>query len=621
MSVRVKLMLASVPLAVALTLVVVFSVVGVDALGRISSRILQENYRSVIAAQRMKESIERLDSAALFRVLGATDKADALVATHRTAFESELDVQEHNITEPGEDVVTARLRAAWLDYHDHYHELTRTPTAETYFAELEPRFHAVKAAADEVLAINQDAMVRKSEAARQTAEDTDAIVTWSSIVALALGLFASARLTLRVLRPLDDLSLVARRIGEGDLSARASVRGKDEIAAVATELNEMAARLEAFRRSSLGELLQAQAAAQATIDGIPDPVIVFGTGGRVLSYNEAASADLRLAVAEDAPLAAMEPTLRAALEHARDHVLAGKGAYVPRGLEDAVAVATPDGQRWYLPRAAPLYDDRGGVTGVTFIVQDITRLRRFDELRDNMIATVAHEFRTPLTSLRMAIHLCVEGAAGDLDDKQLDLLGAARDDCERLQVMVDDLLDLARFQAGKVELEREPVAPESLVEQTLADLREDAQRRRVTLVSHVTPSLDDVLVDRSRVLLVFANIVSNALRHSPAGGTVTVRAEPAPDCVRFTVEDEGPGVPEEHRARVFDRFFRVPHDSTAGAGLGLSMSREIVETHGGRIGVASASGGGAAFWFTLPMQARPLRPGWSPVEQSPRSSP
>ena len=605
MSVRVKLMLAGVPLALALVLAVVVSVIGIDSLSAVSAGILQENYRSVIAAQRMKESIERLDSAALFRVLGATEKADALVAAHRVAFEAELGAQEHNVTEPGEDDVTAGLRDAWVDYHHHYEDFSRAPTAETYFAELEPRFLAVKSAADEVLALNQDAMVRKSDAARQTADDTNTIVMWSSIVAIMLGLFASARFTSRVLRPLDDLSFVARRLGEGELSARAGVRGKDEIAAVATEFNEMAARLEAFRKSSLGELLQAQLASQATIDSIPDPVIVFGTGGRVLSYNESAKTDLGLAVAEDSPLATVEPTLRAALEHARDHVLSGRGPSVPRGFEDAVAVASPGGQRWYLPRAAPLYDERGGVTGATLIVQDITRLRRFDELRDNMIATVAHEFRTPLTSLRMAIHLCVEGAAGDLDEKQLDLLGAAREDCERLHVIVGDLLDLARFQAGKVELDREPWSPESLVEQTLGDFREEAARRQVRLEALVTPSLDDVLVDRSRILLVFANTVSNALRHSPPGGTVTLRAEPGPEHVRFTVEDEGPGIPEEHRSRIFDRFFRVPHDPASGAGLGLSICREIVETHGGRIGVTGVPGHGAAFWFTLPTRSTP----------------
>ena len=604
MSLRLKLLLAALPLTLALALVGVVSVLGIDAVGATTNRILEDNYRSVIAAQRMKESAERMDSAALFRVLGAHEKAESLVAVHRSAFEAELRRQEENITEPGEGDVTARLRAAWTAYLASYDAFGRAPTATAYFDDLEPRFSLVKSTADEVLALNQDAIVRKSDAAKEDAERTETIVTWSSILALVAGLLTTSWLTSRLLRPLDNLSLVARRLGEGELSVRANVMGKDEIADVAAEFNQMATRLQAFRKSSLGELLQAQLATQATIDSLPDPVIVFSSDGRALSANETANTDLRLAVTEDNPLAMIDPSLRTALTRAIDHVLSGKGHYVPRGFEDAVVVSTPEGQRWYLPRAAPLYDEGGGVTGATLIVQDITRLRRFDELRNNMVATVAHEFRTPLTSLRMAIHLCVEGAAGDLTPKQLDLLGAARDDCERLQGIVDDLLDLARLQSGKLELDREPVPPADLVAQVIDDHRGEAQHRRVALEARVTPSLDAVFVDRTRVQLVFANLVSNALRHSEPGQTVTVTADPGDGNVRFTVEDEGPGIPEEHHSRVFDRFFRLPGDVASGAGLGLSISREIVEAHGGSIGVATRQDGGATFWFTLPVQAR-----------------
>jgi two-component system, NtrC family, sensor histidine kinase KinB len=602
MSLRLKLLLAALPLALALVLVGVVSALTVDTLGTTSNRILRDNYRSALAAQRMKESIERMDSAALFRIAGATDKAELQARTHRIAFEAELQTQEENITEPGEEVLTARLRAEWTDYLAHYDDFGAAPRASGYFVDLEPRFLSVKSTADEILALNQDAMVRKSDAARETGDRAENIVTWSSMAALVLGLFASSWITSRLLRPLDNLSMVARRLGEGELSVRANVMGRDELAAVADEFNEMAARLETFRKSSLGELLNAQLASQAAIDSIPDPVVVFGIDGRLLSSNRAADSDLELAMAEGHPLGRVEPALRGAIERARDHVLSGKGNYVPKGFEDAVAAAAVEGERWYLPRATPLYSEADGVTGVTVIVQDVTRLRRFDELRNDMVATVAHEFRTPLTSLRMAIHLCVEGAAGELTEKQLDLLGAAREDCERLQAIVDDLLDLARLQAGRIEIDREPVRPESLVERAVDAQRGEAERVGVHLETRVTPSIDAVLVDRSRIELVLDNLVSNALWHSPPGGTVLLVAEPGDDSVRFEVRDEGPGVPDEYHARVFDRFFRIPGDAAARAGLGLSIAREIVEAHGGEIGVTRAPGRGALFWFTIPVR-------------------
>ena len=610
MSLRIKLLFAALPLALALVFTGVFSMFHVDALGATSGSILHDNYRSVLAAQRMKESVERMDRAALFRVLAADQKATALADLQRRTFAEELAKQQENITEPGEAAVSAQLSAAWSDYLAHYDGFTAAPSALAYFAELEPRFTAVKSAADEILALNQDAMVRKSDAARASAQRARTLVLLSLLGALALGSLGSWWIAARVLRPLLEISAVARRLGAGDLSARANPTGDDEIAGVARELDEMATRLDAFRKSSLGELLRAQLASQAAIDSIPDPVLVLGLDGMLLSSNRAAEVDLGVGVDRREPLARIEPPLRAAILHVRDHVLGGNGPYVPRGFEEVVALATDEGERAYLPRASPLVSHEGVVIGVSVIVQDVTRLRRFDQLRNDMIATVAHEFRTPLTSLRMAIHLVIEGAAGQPTPKQLELLGAGRDDCERLQSIVDDLLDIAKLQAGKVELDREPVAAAALIERTIDAHRADAERQQITFESHVTPSLDDVLVDRSRVQLVFDNLVHNALRHAPRASAISLRAEPQGEAVRFTVEDRGPGIPEELQARVFDRFFRVPGTQASGAGLGLSIAREIVEAHGGRIGVTGAAGRGAAFWFTIP--TRPPGPADAP---------
>jgi two-component system, NtrC family, sensor histidine kinase KinB len=600
---RTKLLLAQAPLGAAIVALGMVSVVTVTSVGETSGRILKDNYRSVLAMQRMKESIERLDSAALFLVAGQLDKGAAQAATHRSRFEDELEVQEGNITETGERELTRRLRAAWTGYQGAFDRFAVAPSAESYFAALEPAFLAVKSAADEILALNQDAMVHKSDAARRAASSRRDVVTWVSIASLILGLLASVWLLRRLLRPLDRLSMAVRRIAEGDLAARAAVVGTDEIARLAAEFNEMAAHLETYRKSSLGELLQAQQTSQAAIDSLTDPVVVFTVDGGVLASNQAADALLRLDEPGAAPLAMAEPELRATLEQVVDHVRSGRGPYQPRGFEEAVKTAGPEGERHLLPRATPLYGEEGGVAGVTVILQDVTRLRRFDELRNNLVATVAHELRTPLTSLRMAIHLAVEGATGELTSKQLDILGAAREDCERLQTIVDDLLDLARFQSGRVELERRPTEPEQLVTDAIEAQRGEAEHRHVRLVAQVTPSLDPVLVDSGRLALVFANLISNALRHTPAGSLVTVSAEPLGPRVRFSVADTGSGIPAEHLARVFDRFYRVPGSSSAGAGLGLSIAREIVEAHGGEIRADSTPGAGATFWFTLPTAA------------------
>ena len=242
-----KILLAEAPLAIALAIVCIVSIIVISSLGSHSQLILKDNYRSVLAAQRMKEAIERMDSAALFIVAGERQKGIEQAAKYRPIFETELKVQEGNITEAGEKEFTDGLRRAWTDYQAKFDRLLKLASADTrqlYFSELEGAFLKVKASADEILAINQDAMVRKSDAVRRTAERMNTITLTVALAALVLGLFISTLLTRRMLQPLSALSEVTHRIGEGNFDARAHVRGNDELAKLAHDFNVMAARLD-----------------------------------------------------------------------------------------------------------------------------------------------------------------------------------------------------------------------------------------------------------------------------------------------------------------------------------------------------------------------------------------
>lgn len=606
MSLRTKLLLAQVPMALILIIISGLSVWMVASLGSHSQTILKDNYRSVLAAQRMKEAIERMDSAALFIVAGRHDKALPQIAQNRPRFESELKVQEGNITEPGEREVTQRLRQFWNDYQEKFDRLEKVNNPDAakqfYFSELEPAFERVKNAADEILALNQDAMLRKSNEVRRTAERMNNITIIAVLAALVLGLLLSTTLTQRLLRPLSVLSQATQRLGEGKFDARANLQGNDELAQLARDFNAMADKLSQYRNSSLGELLQAQLAMQAAIDSLPDPVVIFGVEGEIRSVNRVAENLLGFPseLGTQDPLTQIDPSVRAVLERMRVHVLSGKGAYTPKGFEESVRARTPDGERYFLPRAIPVYEERAGIVGATVILQDVTRLRRFNELKDDLVATVAHEFRTPLTSLRMAIHLCLEQMVGPITEKQSDLLHAAREDCERLQSMVDDILDLSRIKAGQIEMHRRPVSVASLVHGAIEAHRGGAELQKVRLSASLPAGDDQVIVDPERVALVFSNLINNAIRHTPSGGIIDVRVQSTDGLVRFEVSDNGEGIPREHQRYLFERYYRVPGSNSKGAGLGLSIAKEMVEAHDGEIGVESEVGRGSTFWFTLP---------------------
>lgn len=605
-SVRGKLLLGQLPLLLALLVLTVFALATVSSIGDSAQNILQDNYRSVLAAQRMKEAIERMDSGALFVIAGQHKLGWEQVGSHRKRFDQELQIEEANITEVGEAEIARKLRSAW----EHYlHQLQRFQSLDDssslrqhYFQDLAPAFLQVKQCADEVLGLNQDAMMRKSERARLTAQRLSQSTMLAALAAMGIGLLASTYLTTRLVRPLSLLGQAVRRIGKGDLDARAQVSGGDELAQLAKDVNTMAEQLGRYRRSTLGELIQAQQSAQSIMDSLPDPVLLFDESGRILSTNH--PADVLLGMderSEGAPLSTLPVQLRSVVLSVRSHVLSGRGSYVPRDFAEAVATQTAEGDRYLLPRAAPVYDERGAVQGVAVILQDITRLRRFDELKNDLVATVAHEFRTPLTSLRMSIHLCLEELPGPLTEKQTELLFAAREDCERLQAFIDDLLDLAKLQAGRLEMRKSRIPIHQLLQGALAEQSAYAEQMQVQLriESSLLP-LAETEVDPERLSMVFGNLIANAIRHSPVGTVVTVCAEEESARFRFSVRDEGPGIAPDYQREVFHKFFRVPGNHSGAAGLGLSIAKEIVEAHGGEIGVQSEPGHGATFYFFIP---------------------
>lgn len=607
MTLRAKLLLAQAPLALAAAVIAVFAIRNISTLGHHSEMILKDNYRSVLAAQRMAEAVERLQDVLTSALLDPESRdTPERVAAIRKRFERELAIQEGNITEPSEGDITRDLRQAWTLYQDEVGAILTTPdstaTRLAFRSRVEPAAAKVRGTAEHILAINQDAMLRKSDLAVRAAEHTSTLSILVFLIAFAGGLIVSMTLLRRLLAPLEMLTDTVHRIGKGDFSLRIDVSGRDEVAQLAESINSMAIHLDEYRRSSLGELLLAQQAAQATIDSLPDPVIVFDLHGAVLDVNQAGESVLGLG---NKPLAELDREVLASIERARTHVAAGKGPYHPRGFEESITIAGIDGDRHFLTRATPVADESGGITGVTVVLQDVTRARLIDELGNDLVATVAHELRTPLTSLLMAVHMCLEHAAGPLTDKQADLLYTAREDCQRMQSMVDALLDLARIRSGRIELKREPVSPETLIQSAIEGHQKSAEEKDIAIETEVATELAELVVDRQRIQLVLSNLLTNALRHTPRGGSVTLRVQKGSgDRVRFDVADTGEGIPEDYRDLIFDKFVRVPGRSSGGAGLGLSICRDIIQAHGGNIGADETPGGGATVWFEIPVGER-----------------
>jgi NtrC-family two-component system sensor histidine kinase KinB len=230
----------------------------------------------------------------------------------------------------------------------------------------------------------------------------------------------------------------------------------------------------------------------------------------------------------------------------------------------------------------------------------VTERRHQDDLKRGVISTVSHQLKTPLTSMRMAIHLLLEEKVGPLTEKQAELLVAAREDSDRLHDILNNLLDISRIESGRVQMEFHSVSPREMAVEAVESFRTAAKDQGVALELELPDDLPEVWADTTRISHVFGNLLSNALKHTPAGGKITVSAKAEENGLTFSIADTGKGIPSQYLPRIFEQFFRVPDQGPqAGAGLGLAIVKEIVEAHGGTVTVDSIEGKGSTFSFTL----------------------
>jgi signal transduction histidine kinase len=237
------------------------------------------------------------------------------------------------------------------------------------------------------------------------------------------------------------------------------------------------------------------------------------------------------------------------------------------------------------------------------VLRDVTEIRRGERNRGELVAKLTHELRTPLTSAVMAIGLLDESASG-LGDKQRQLVDILRGDVSRLKQLSDNLHEMARAQLAGVELAKEPIATAEVVRAALAPFDLQARERDVTLALDVAGDLPSVHADPNKLPWVLTNLVGNALRYTPPGGRIDVRVRVDAGGLLFEVIDTGRGIPKEQQARIFEKFSQrsSPGAAAGFAGLGLYIAREIVEAHGGVIGVESEPGRGSRFYFRLPLK-------------------
>ncbi len=393
---------------------------------------------------------------------------------------------------------------------------------------------------------------------------------------LVISILLSFLLSKTMVTPIQRLTEGAMRVAEGDFSRKIDVLSQDEIGVLTDTFNDMAGQLQDTLRQVENERNKLDTLFLHMTDG----VVAFSRAGRVIHSNPAAARMLRRAIGPDTfyeelfgATASLEQVLSS-----DDH------------LEGELQVR----ERYLQLLLAPFDRGRAG-GGALVVLHDVTEQRKNEEMRREFVANVSHELRTPLTNIRSYAETLIDSTGDMSPDMEKKFLGVILGESDRMTHIVQDLLTLSRFDSEHSELKLSRFPFVEAVKDIYNAVYMEAQKHNHTLTLAAEPGLPEVMADRERVIQVMMNIVSNSIKYTPDGGHIAIRAGRAGGKVWMEVDDDGIGIPEEDRPRIFERFYRVDKArsrQSGGTGLGLSIAKEIMERHRGRIALLDKDGPG-----------------------------
>jgi len=609
---RARFMVVSAAFVLTTAAAAVWTLFVLTRLAAVTSTMARDSEDTTGATSALTSAIEREDDALLVALGGpdadraALDRARARTDDAQRRLRTLLaNAVEYRLAEDIDATV-----ATYRDAGDALRAEATPGGLDGYHRRVNPRLRLVVAAVGRVRDRHFAEARAVAALARTEVAKTRRVVAAIAAVSLLFALAVALRMSQLVVAPLRELAVGARRIQEGHFETRIDVPPGDEVAQVAAAFNGMAARLEEFRRSNITEVLKAKSALDAMMSALPDALLLVDAAGGVVSSNSAAETLFRRA-GQSVP-GTVEELVAFGLPRARIlSALAGVTSSEAVGLSGAITVRLGDQLRQLSSRMIPAARREEERAGIIVVLSDVTELARLDEMRAQLIAVASHELRTPVTTLRMSLlMLREEGAA--FDARPRELIDTAIGGVEQLGETVDELLDVTRIEAGRLRLQLELVDLGALAREAAARAQPHAEELGVTMTVEASVTRP-VRADRGRLRIVFDNLLSNALKYTPAGGSVavTLAASSAVERVEFEVTDTGPGIPEEFRQRVFEKFFRVEHhhlareESPRGTGIGLYLCKEIVELHGGRIHCTAGQGGAGtrvSLWLPLAVE-------------------
>ncbi|MGO9605169.1 MAG: ATP-binding protein [Candidatus Binataceae bacterium] len=550
-------------------------------------RTLYRNYATIEAAHQMHRALYDVQAA------GPQAATHSAIQAARESFDRWMTIEKGRLTEKGEPELASDIEERAKKLFADVDSTGSTAAQDKQFTLLHDRL-------DQLIQMNRDAMFRADRSATDEGRRLAWVFAAGLVLLMVFGAALSWSLGWRISRPFMEMAERLKSSGSRGSKIKLGEQPLTELQSVADEFNKLADRLEGFDQINVERLMYEKGKTEAIIESVEDGIILIDPDGVVTHINELGA--IIIGVEREDALGSRFDDLNSNHPHylKTRAALRRLGESYQKGDRVELSLHVRGRDHNYLLKPVPLRDD-GKSFGTLLILQDITYLRDQDRARTNLVATLSHQLRTPLTALNLAAEM-LRRERSSLDLRQQELVGVVTEEAERIGELADDILDLARSDTGSIAVSNSDLDLARLVESVVGNFRTQAKEKHVTLDTHVPQRSLEGHGDPIKLSWVVSNLVGNALRYTPDGGSIDVFAERSGSDLRLTVADSGPGIAPEVCDRIFERSSHSDHDEdkNGSAGLGLAIVKEIVEAHGGRIFVESSTSG-SRFTVQLPI--------------------
>ena len=555
-------------------LIIILSLVGafyIFSIKKDTENILKANYNTLEYSRNMLLSLDEMNA----------DEEKAIVV-----FETNLIKQIANITEAGEDNATYNLQKV-------FNFLKKNKTDETLKSQIRQDIF-------EIMKLNMNAIKQKSDIAKHTAEAANFWIAITGTLCFLIAFNLLVNLPNNIANPIKELTASIKEIANKNYSQRVHFMNHNEFGDLAKSFNTMAEKLQEYNNSNLYKLSFEKKRLETLINNMHDPIVGLDNQGLILFANDEALKIIGLKTEE--VIGKLVATLALTNDLMKSLIVSDFQNESRKVLPMKIFA---DGKESYFEKEIvnitikPTGEDQTIDIGNVIILRNITVFKELDFAKTNFIATVSHELKTPISSIKLSLQLLEKAETGNINEDQKQLIESIKDDSQRLLKITGELLELSQLETGNIKLTIEKSNPYEIISYATEAVKVQVELKQIDLIIETEQNLPDIKADSEKTAWVLVNFLTNAITYSSENSKIIVKLKNENNQVVFQVIDTGKGIDNRYKTKVFDKYFQVPGSHKSGTGLGLAISKEFIEVQNGTIGVESELGVGSTFYFKL----------------------